>query len=345
MRIQQIVFASRGEVEVREASLEAKLTSTQILIETACSMVSQGTELAALTGTHSKSGLKEPPAWLRYPSVPGYLVCGTVVDRGAEVRAFAVGDRVVGEGAGVWNSHVSHLVMEAGDWKVVPIRPEVCFEEAVATKMGSIAMTGVRVLHPELGDSVAVLGLGMVGQLAARLAVLAGAGRVAAVDPLEKRRAAAASFRGIIALAAEDPALAPVPAGDRQSGFDHVIEASGAPRGFLLACEIARLCGKVAVLSSPHKTMELRLYDQIHSRGLQILGAHGAVLASQAEPRDRWTDARQRRLFMDLLAERRLEVRPLISHRVAFSRAAEIYRGLRENPGAYLGVIFTWKGV
>jgi L-iditol 2-dehydrogenase len=235
--------------------------------------------------------------------------------------------------------------MDSTDSKLVPIADEVSDEEAVTTKLGSIAMTAPRVLHPQFGDTVVVFGLGLVGQIAARLAVLAGAGRVLAVDPLFERREIVRSIPGVIAVDPEDPVLrAQGRPGDRLAGFDHVIEASGHPDAFLQACEIARVRGKIAVLSSPHRTLSLRLYDHIHSKGLQVLGAHGSVLPAQAEVGDRWTDGEQRRFFMQLLAEKRIDVNPLITHRVPFSQAAEMYRGLKEDPGHHLGVLFYWNG-
>jgi threonine dehydrogenase-like Zn-dependent dehydrogenase len=68
------------------------------------------------------------------------------------------------------------------------------------------------------------------------------------------------------------------------------------------------------------------------------------VLPAQAEVGDRWTDGVQRRFFMQLLAEKRIDVKPLITHRVSFSRAAAMYRGLKEDPRHYLGVLFYWNG-
>ena len=345
MQVDRIVFTGRGIVEIESGTIDAPLQPREVLIETTCSLVSAGTELAALSGTHSKSGTKNPPAWLRFPSVPGYLVCGRVVEVGTKVTQVQVGQRVVAEGPGVWNSHCSHLGMDSADYKLVPIAEGVTDEEAVTTKLGSIAMTAPRVLHPQFGDTVVVFGLGLVGQIVARLVVLAGAGRVIAVDPLLERREIVSRSPGILAVEPGDPVLrAQGRPGDRLAGFDHVIEASGHPDAFLQACEVARVRGKIAVLSSPHKTLSLRLYDHIHSKGLQILGAHGSVLPAQAEVGDRWTDGVQRRFFMQLLAERRIDVKPLITHRVPFSRAAEMYRGLEEDPRHYLGVLFYWNG-
>lgn len=345
MQVDRIVFARQGVVEVETVTLDRSLQPKEVLVETTCSLISAGTELAALSGTHSKSGTKDPPAWLRYPSVPGYLVCGQITEAGREVSQVRIGQRVVAEGPGVWNSHCSHLVMDSSDYKLIPVADGVSDEEAVTTKLGSIAMTAPRILHPQFGDTVVVFGLGLVGQIAARLAVLAGAGRVIAVDPLLERREIVSHSPGVLAVEPDNPVLrARGRAGDRLAGFDHIIEASGHPDAFLRACEIARVRGKIAILSSPHKTFSLRLYDHIHSKGLQILGAHGSVLPAQAEVGDRWTDGEQRRFFMRLLAEKRIDVKPLITHRVPFTQASEMYRGLAEDPRHHLGVLFYWNG-
>lgn len=344
MRIKQVVFSEKNKVLVSEAELNDSLAPDQVLIATARTMVSPGTELAALTCTHSKSHLPERAGWLKFPSTPGYLATGTVAKIGSAVKLYKPGDKVVCEGAGVWNSHVSHLIMNEGDFRLIPIPQGVSFSEAVFTKMGSIAMTGVRVLHPEFGDSVAVMGLGLVGQVAVRLAALAGGSLVVGVDPMEKRRALALKVPGVKAVAPDDPILtkAVVP-GQPLSGFDHVIEASGHPSAFLQACEITRIFGKIAALGGGHKTFELRLYDNIHARGLQILGAHGFVLANPANSSNTWTDAKQRQFFMQLLAEKKINVQPLITHEVSYSQAPEIYQAIMEKPADFLGTQFIWN--
>jgi 2-desacetyl-2-hydroxyethyl bacteriochlorophyllide A dehydrogenase len=344
MQVDRIVFAARGVVEIESLTIDVELQPQEVLVETTCSLVSAGTELAALSGTHSRSDSEGRPAWLRFPSVPGYLACGRIVAVGKDVSRGRIGERVVAEGQGVWNSHCSHLIMRSGDYKLVPVAESVSDEEAVSTKLGSIAMTAIRVLHPQFGDTMAVLGLGLVGQMAARLAVLAGAAQVVAVDPLPERRQIASHNPGVRAVEGNDLLVDDHGAEDRLAGFDHVIEASGHPDAFLLACSIARVRGKIAVLSSPHRSLSLRLYDHIHSRGLQVLGAHGSVLPAQADIADRWTDGEQRRFFMQLLAEKRVDVKPLITQRVPFSQATQMYRGLQEDPRHYLGVLFYWNG-
>lgn len=345
METMQIQFTAKNKVEVRKSEIHSSPNPTQVLIETAVSMVSPGTELAALSGTHSKSNIENRPAWLSYPSIPGYLATGTVVETGSAVRSYKKGDRVVCEGPGVWNSHSSHLIMEESDFRLVPVADGVSFEEAVFTKMGSIAMTGIRVCKPELGDSIAVMGLGLVGQIATRLAALTGPGRLFAVDPMTERRRLCEGLPGVIPVTPDDMRLRCCPgATELLGGIDHVIEASGHPSAFITACEIARIRGKIAVLSSPHKHFEIRLYDHIHSKGLQILGAHGFVLANPVNASDGWSDGRQRRLFMQLLSEKRISVKPLISHKVDFSRAPEIYQGMISKPSDYLGAQLYWNG-
>ena len=103
MKTKRVVFAALNRVDVEEADFSATLAPKQMLVKTARSMVSQGTELAALTGTHSRAKDANPPAWLKFPSVPGYLAVGEVVELGSEVKTFAMGDRVIVEGDGCWN--------------------------------------------------------------------------------------------------------------------------------------------------------------------------------------------------------------------------------------------------
>ncbi len=344
MRINRIVFAARDRVEVDSINQDIALGPNQVLIESARSMISPGTELAALRGTHTRSHIPNPPAWLCYPSVPGYLMVGTIVDQGPAVKGFRVGDRVIGEGGGCWNSHCSHVVMGDDEKWLVKVPEGLTWEQAVTAKLGSIAMYGLRVLHHEYGENVAVLGLGLIGQITVRLCGLAGFGLVVGSDPVPERRR-------IASLAPQVTVVTPSAVADAwrgeaaglHDGYDNVIEASGHPKAFLQACEIARLHGRISIVSAPHMPVELQLYDRVMNRSLQIFGAHGSSMAIALTARDRWNERRQKLLFLDLIARGQLDVLPLLTHHLPYSSAPEVYRGLIEKPSDYLGVVFRWQ--
>jgi threonine dehydrogenase-like Zn-dependent dehydrogenase len=307
-------------------------------------MVSPGTELAALRGTHTRSNIPNPPSWLCYPSVPGYLMVGEIVDKGSAVKGYAIGDRVVGEGVGCWNSHVSHVVMGDDEKWLVKLPAGLSWDEGVTAKLGSITMYGLRVLHHEFGENVAVLGLGLIGQLAVRFCGLAGFGKVVGADPLAERRRVAALAPHVTVTTPEEiaGALASEAAG-LNDGYDNVIEASGHPKAFLQATEIARLRGRISVVSAPHVPVELKLYDKVMNRSLQIFGAHGSSMAANLTARDRWNEMRQKKLYLQYLAEKRMDVKPLLTHVVPYTEAPAMYRGLMEKPAEHMGVVFKWR--
>ncbi|GDY14481.1 alcohol dehydrogenase [Planctomycetota bacterium] len=336
MRVDRIRFTARDQVETDQINLDPAPGPGQVLIKSRMTMVSQGTEMAALRGTHTRSNLAEPPVWLRYPSVPGYLQVGVIEAVGAGVTGFAVGERVIGEGPGCWNTHQSHLVQAADPRWLVKVPAGVDDRAAVMAKLASVATHGLRTVDPLIGESCAVIGLGMVGQLASRLAVLTGM-RVTACDPVPARRAIASGVPHLTVVAPEE-----LPVGD-PAGFEHVIEASGAPAGFLAACTVARRLGRISVVSSPHRPVEIRLYEHVHSKCLQVHGAHGSSMAVDPTAADRWTERRQKELFLALVAAGRIDVSPLITHVHAWHEAPQVYRRLIDDPSAFLGVVFTWN--
>jgi 2-desacetyl-2-hydroxyethyl bacteriochlorophyllide A dehydrogenase len=342
VKVKRIVFAAREKVTVETAEADMKPAPSEVLIESAYTMLSQGTELAALTQTHSRSNIPEPPAWLKFPSVPGYLMGGTIVEKGSDVKGFEVGEKVVGEGNGCWNTHAQFVRQYAHPSWLVKVPAGITFQQAASAKLGSVAMYGLRVLGHEFGDTLCVFGLGVIGQIAVRYAAVAGFSRVVGVDPIPSRRAVASKVPGVTAVAPDDAAVA----GDAKflnEGFDCVIEASGNPKAFNQACMVARRRGKVSVVSAPHAPAEVRLYDQVMSRSLQIFGAHGSSQPGDITWNDRWNERRQKEFYMRLIAERRMDVAPIFTHDVPVDQAPALYEGVLRKPADYLGVVFKWK--
>jgi len=342
MEVTRIVFADRKSVEIQAVDTDLKLEPKQMLVKTARSMVSQGTELAALMGTHSKSEAADPPAWLQFPSVPGYLAVGEVMETGSEVHGFSVGDRVIAEGSGCWNSHASHITVWESVW-VTKLPEGVPYEAAVMSKLASVGMYGLRILHHELGENVAVFGLGVVGQLAVRFCSIAGFRQIVAVDPMANRRRVAEGVPGVTVVAPDDPLVnEEMGARSEKEGYDNVIEASGHPRGFMQALNVARTRGRVSVPSAPHEYVQVRLYDEVMYKSLQIFGARGSSQPGTPTYNDGWSEPRQKEWFLQLVAEGRIEVAPIVSHHVSYAEAPSIYTGLMERPEDYLGVVFNW---
>src|SRR5947209_15811390 len=202
MRARQAVIQEPFKVGVREVDLPAP-AANQILVETAVSAVSAGTELAVYTGTHQ--WLKDPslPDW-KFPFRSGYSAAGTVVAVGTEIRGWRPGDRVSYPG-----NHASAELLTLGHergrlWK---LPPGLAFEKAALAcilryGMGASIRAGIT-----LGRSAAVLGLGMIGQASLRCLLAAGAHPVIGIDSVRMRREAALAAGADLALDANDPNL------------------------------------------------------------------------------------------------------------------------------------------
>src|SRR6516164_3866530 len=195
-----------------------------LLIRTACSLISAGTERMLLD--FGRAGwierARQQPEKVRQvldkirtdgliataeavrskldvPVPLGYCNVGLVTEMGADVRGFAVGDRVVSNGP-------------HAEWVAVPrnlcarVPAEVADDEAVFTVLGAIALQGVRLGAPTLGESFAVIGLGLIGLIAVQL-LRANGCRVLGVDPDARRRALARQF-GAEVIASEGDVLA-----------------------------------------------------------------------------------------------------------------------------------------
>jgi 2-desacetyl-2-hydroxyethyl bacteriochlorophyllide A dehydrogenase len=164
----------------------------QVIVEAIYTAISPGTEMRCLAG-------KQPG--IAFPFIPGYSMVGRIVARGAGV-ALAEGTLVFCQGTEkadrplAWGAHIAHA-LRAED-SVFPLPAGVDPLEAGLAKLGAIAYRGVRVGGTRPHDEVAVVGLGPIGQLAARLHRLAG-GRVVAAD-LSPDRVALAKAAGIEAV-------------------------------------------------------------------------------------------------------------------------------------------------
>jgi len=333
MQYRQLMFTGPWQVELQNADkdLEA-LAPDQVLIRTHYSLISPGTELACLSG-------REP--WFDMPRTPGYVSVGEVVASGEAVEGCAPGDEVFQYGA-----HAEYTVADAGGLLVrVPegIDPKL----VPFTRIATIAMTALRVSDIELGDEVAVVGLGLVGNVAAQLARLQG-GRVIGIEPNEARLATARAcgltrWVQAVAGAAREPVMELT--GD---GVATLIEATGIPQAAAEAIKLVARRGEMILLGSPRGEMQTNLTDflnyvHIASRSsVTLKGAHEWRYRVLHDPFGKHSIERNTHIAFELIRTGVLAIEPLITHVLSPERATEAYFGLRDEPDRYLGVLFDW---
>ncbi len=339
---QVLVCLAPGRVVLETRSLAAP-SAGQVLVRSHLSLVSTGTELTTVRGNWPDGAF-----WrriTRYPGELGYSLVGHVEAIGPGVSACLSGDRVFVAAPHGTAALVTVQQPPLEQPNVIPIPAEVSDDAAAFLALALVAINAVRLARIELGETVAVVGLGVIGQLCCQLARLAGARRVIAFG----HRAGhldAARAGGVTAAA--DPRDPPPPAEvvrehNRGALADVVLEASGSATAIDLALHLARRNGRVVLAGSPAGPASLELHETVHGQGLQLIGAHLSTLPFGELPlQPGWSVERAAWLFWDSLADGSVRVDPLITDRAGGAEAPELYRRLLAERGDALGVLLTW---
>ena len=286
---------------------------------------------------------------LEQPMPLGYSSAGTIVTLGEGLQGFQVGQRVACAGGG----HAVHAEYNVVPQNLLSALPDgVDFESAAFTTLGAIAMHGYRLAETQIGERVAVIGLGLLGLLAAGIARAAGC-MVLGID-LDPGRVALAhqmGIKGVLRDQAEETAGALT----RGKGMDAVLICADTPSAdpVELAGAIARDRGKVVAVGSVGLKLPRKVYYEkelsfINSRSYGP-GRYDPTYEQEGQDYPigyvRWTEGRNMEAFVELLASSRLDVKPLITHRFPIERAPEAYElitGKAKEP--FLGVILTYPG-
>jgi predicted dehydrogenase/threonine dehydrogenase-like Zn-dependent dehydrogenase len=284
---------------------------------------------------------------LDQPMALGYSSAGTIVALGKNMHGFKVGQRVACAGFG-YASHAEYNIVPRN--LLTPLPKNVDFESAAFTTLGAIAMHGFRLAEPQLGENIAVIGLGLLGLLTIQLASAAGC-RVLGID-LDPRRINLAASLGLEAVARQNAESASV-AFTANRGFDAVIicadTASNDP--IELAGVIARDRARVVATGAVGLTIPRKIY---YEKELAFINSRsygpGRYDPSYEENGNdypigfvRWTEGRNFQSVVDLMASGKLQVPPLISHRFPIEQAARAYEIITgKKKEAFLGVLLTY---
>jgi len=318
----------------------------QVRVRSVISGISHGTEMTSFLGTSPfvtrtfadrlfvprRPG--DPPfypcRWLGYENV------GVVEAVGEGVAGYAVGDRI-------WSTanHQTHVLLTPGRSEMVKLT-RTRDEDAVFLMLTAIAYTAVLDADVKLGDTVAVFGGGVVGQLAAQLALLHGAGRVVLSEPLARRRELAEAAAAVRTV---DPSATPAAEAIRQANDgrppDVLIECSGHVAGLRDAVRAAPVGGTVVAAgfyAGPASALNLG-EEFLHNR-VTVLASMGVWDCPPRCPR--WDRGRVLRASAGLLEDGRLSLKGLLTDRVPFAHAQRAYEMIRDEPEAHLKVALTY---
>ncbi len=299
----------------------------EVLVETVSTLISAGTEL----GTQEQKRT--------HNFTPGYSNTGRIIALGEGVEGYKIGEGVLSLG-----QHASHVTVSAAPPSLAKLPDGVSFDDGTYGVLGSVSMHGVRKARIELGEFVAITGMGLVGQLALQLSAHTGCEQLIAIDLSDRRlEIALASGATHVLNPRRCDLRAEVERITERRGLDVMIEASGYPDLLPIAFDMARIGGRIMALGSIwHRKVEVD-FMPFHEKELTLVGCHQPKCPTVATPAFPWTQQYNRRQILKMIERGKLNVGRLTTHRMPYTEAQEAYRLLRDERDQSLGVVLTWQ--
>ena len=358
MEGQRLVLDEQGAMHIESFVVEPP-TDHQIVVRVACSQISAGSEMNVVRQRQQIPGATGPGA----SRTLGYTTVGRILARGAAVTDWEIGERVL-----CFGNHGSHwtitLEEDGAGGDVLPNQnlvervPETLTDQEVAfAVLGDVALHGLRRAEIQMGESVAVHGLGTVGLLALQLARRAGAYPVIGVDVADARLALAQELGAthVVNAAREDVAAVIhdltrlprtwtgwLPTVVPGTGAEVQIQASSNIQTYRTMLEAAADRGRLVMVGAAQHEVAIGAHELLRRE----ITVRGSYQTGQLEPHPYWpwTRARNRAIVLGMIARGDLQVQPLISHVASYTDAAAIYRMLEQgNADDWLSVFFTWE--
>ena len=281
---------------------------------------------------------------LDQPLALGYCNVGTVIEVGSGVRGWQIGDRVASNG-----KHAETVIVPVNLCAKVP--DGVSDDEAVFTVLASISLQGIRLLQPTLGEALVVTGLGLIGLITIQLLKAHGC-RVLGIDLDSTKIELARRFGAetVDLSRGEDP-LAVSQVFSRGRGVDGVLITASTQSNEPIhhAALMCRKRGRIVLIGTTG--LELSRADFYEKElSFQVSCSYGPGRYDKEYEDNgidypigfvRWTEQRNFEAVLDMLAEKRLDVAPLISHRFTVTDAQAAY-DLITGASRSLGVVLTY---
>jgi 2-desacetyl-2-hydroxyethyl bacteriochlorophyllide A dehydrogenase len=330
-----VVVEAPNEVSYREVEAPA-VGAGDVLVESRQAGLCR-TDIEMMTGVFTD------PRWVRFPVIPGHEWAGTVVDVGANVDSVRVGDRVVCEGFILchrcrrcrsgetqWCENIEALgFTRPGGYAQLVSVPErvvhrlpdhVSFDAGVLVEPASVVLHGLEKAHPVPGEAVGVIGVGTLGALAIALLRLQSPSRIVAYGVREEELELARQLGATEVVLAGDGAPA-------EAELDLVVETAGVPVAVTLATQVCRPGGRAVLLGIAGEGRTLTLPSDL------LVGKDMSLIGSIAYRASTWSRV------VGLVAERVLDLDPIVTHRFPMSDFEEAVRLMDDRRGIVAKVV------
>ena len=279
----------------------------------------------------------------------GYAGSGEVVAFGPDTEGFHIGQRVACAGVGYCNHAELNFVPKN---LAVPVPDGVSMKHASFATIGSIAMQGFRQAQMQLGETACVIGLGLIGQLLVQILRAAGV-RVFGVDIVESRCQLARTLGAQAALTPTDPTL-PATVAHLTGGFgaDCIFITAGGDSNSATELAVAIARDRARVVDIGKTKLDLPWNDYyMKELDVRFSRSYGpGRYDPQYEERGidypigyvRWTERRNMGSFLDLIADGKLQMDPIISSVQPFANAEQVYGDMAAGKAGGIATVFEY---
>ncbi len=332
----RIIFPEANKAALVEETISDVPAPDRVLIQTAYTTISPGTERANISGDPNVYGMSAPA--VRFPRSCGYSSSGIVEKVGTAVTRVKPGDRVVG----YWSTHSDYNLLP--EKQVVRITDEeIGLREAAALFIGTFPLAAIRKTRLEMGEACLIMGLGLLGQYAVRLARIAGAMPVIAADPVKSRRQSALAGGADFAFDPLEEGFAKRVKELTGGGVNAAIEVTGQGAGLDETLDCMARFGRVALLGCTRsKEFTIDYYRKVHCPGITLIGAHTNARPERESHPGWFTHDDDLRTLMRLCVGGRLNVTAMLSELHAPAECEAVYERLINDKEFPMIVQFDW---
>jgi len=321
----------------------------EVLVKTLYSAISPGTEISIYRNKYRfpRFDLLEgmfcvPPTrrtgTFSFPFSPGYQNVGRVVEVGSQVTGFQVGDAVVSR-----SPHQEYIVPTYHFAAKLP--DDLDLESAPYIGLVMTTMHTVQMAEVQYRDAVAIVGQGAVGNLVMQQAKLAGASKVIAIDLYDKNLEISKACGADYVI---NPRKKDLPKEVRsitsERGADVVFEVGGSPSAVRDSSLLTRKRGKLVIVSHHVQPLQsdFSLGDELYHNELKVIASGPFPPPSLPYPYVRWPAVELLRESVAVVAEGKVKLKTLITHRFNYKEIKEVYEMVDKHKEDFVGIILNW---
>ena len=357
----QVIMHAPYDIRLDEAPpVDRALGPYELRVQTEITALSPGTETRIYTGLEAERFAYR----VRYPFPIGYNNVWRVIAVGSHVQGYRVGQRIFTRMPHISEYIVAERVLAdppsslsapkgvpavnvpASYDVIAPVPDEVPSEQAVFTHLFTLGFNALKRGQFQFGENVLVIGLGVVGLGAVCMARTAGA-RVAAIGNASFRLEAARAMGADAAWMSGDDDAGRAASFAGEAGIDLVIVCADAWSALKTAIDCARRHTRIAVLSFPgigHSRAPFDPFEpaDFYNRSISYIAVSWMPTDDYPPEYQRFTVKRIYRYLLDLMARKRIDLSPVVTHRFPITRIKDAFDRAVSRDKSVLGVVFEW---